>query len=85
MEQYKNTILELCSKGGVAAVLLFILLYFGNSFLSSQQEMQKDLANIRVELAKIQATIIPPSQIEKMIDDKIKILEYHYHSKDTNK
>ena len=67
-------IIDLCTKGGITAVLLFILLYFGNSFLSSLHEMQKDLASIRVEIAKVQTTILTPQQVEKMIDDKIKLL-----------
>lgn len=77
-------IIELCTKGGITAVLLFILLYFGNSFLSSLHEMQKDLASIRVQIAKVQTTILTPQQVEKMIDDKIKLVEYRFHSQECN-
>ena len=44
--------------------------------------MQKDLAQIRVEITKVQSTILTPEQVEKMIDAKIKLLEYKFHSKE---
>ena len=65
---------ELLTKGGISAVLLFIIFYFGSCFLSSIQDMQKDLAQIRVEIVKIQASIITVSQVEKMIDEKTRLL-----------
>lgn len=54
---YKNVI-ELITKGGITAVLAFIIFYFGGAFLSSMQEMQKDLSSIRIELVKIQSSIV---------------------------
>lgn len=42
--------------------------------------MQKELSTIRVEIVKIQSTIITQEHVEKMIEEKIKILEYKYHS-----
>jgi hypothetical protein len=44
--------------------------------------MQKDLAAIRLEITKVQSAILTPEQVEKMIDNKIKIVEYHYHNQD---
>lgn len=52
--------LELLTKGGISAVLLIIILYFGGAFMNSMQEMQKDLASIRIEIAKVQVKILTP-------------------------
>ena len=73
---------EMLTKGGISAVLLIIILYFGGTFLSTMQEMQKDLASIRCQIAKVQATILTPQQVEKMIQAKIKLLEYKFHGKE---
>jgi putative IMPACT (imprinted ancient) family translation regulator len=77
-----KNIIEIITKGGISAVLLVIILYFGGTFLSTLQEMQKDLAQIRIEITKVQSTILTPEQVEKMIDAKIKLLEYKFHSKE---
>ena len=83
MENLKNTnLVELVTKGGITAVLLVIILYFGGTFLRTMQEMQKDLAQIRVQIVKVQSAILSPEQVEKMIDAKIKLLEYKFHSKE---
>lgn len=82
MENLTKNISELISKGGIVAVLLIIVLYFGNIFIANMNETNKQLALIRTELIKIQTNILTPQQVEKMIDNKIKILQYHYHSKD---
>lgn len=38
MENLKNTnLIELVTKGGITAVLLVIILYFGGTFLSTMQ------------------------------------------------
>ena len=83
METFNSkNIIEILTKGGISAVLLIIILYFGGTFLSTMQEMQKDLASIRIQIAKVQATILTPQQVEKMIQAKIKLLEYKFHSKE---
>ena len=43
-----KNIIEIITKGGISAVLLVIILYFGGTFLRTMQEMQKDLASIRI-------------------------------------
>lgn len=49
METFNSkNIIEILTKGGISAVLLIIILYFGGTFLSTMQEMQKDLASIRI-------------------------------------
>ena len=83
MDKIKNSkeFIEYLTKGGISAALLFIVCYFGNIFLQNLQNMQKDLSAIRIQITKVQANILTPQQVEKMIDNKIKILEYHYHNK----
>ena len=55
-------------------------MYFGGTFLGTMLEMQKAPAIIRIEIAKVQNAILTHEQVEKMIDAKIKLLEYHYHN-----
>jgi ABC-type arginine transport system permease subunit len=69
-----NKLTEMITRGGVAAVLLVIVLYFGNTFIISMTEMQKELATIRVEIQKLQDSVITTATVEKMIDEKIKLL-----------
>lgn len=77
-----DKIVELVTKGGIVSALIFIILYFGNSFIENMNAMQKDLAAIRLEIAKVQSVILTPEQVEKMIDNKIKLIEYHYHNQE---
>lgn len=60
MEVLKNALIEVATKGGIAAVLLIIVLYFGNIFLKNMNETNKELALIRTELVKIQMNILTP-------------------------
>lgn len=82
MNTLKNTLIEMASKGGIVSILLIIVLYFGNIFLKNINETNKELALIRTELVKIQMNILTTEQVEKMIDTKIKLIEYHYHNKE---
>ena len=74
MNETKN-IVELISKGGITAVLLFILLYFGNAFISNVDKINTELTQIRIELTKIQASILTTQQVENLIDNKLKLFE----------
>lgn len=80
-----NKITEMITRGGVAAVLLVIVLYFGNTFILSMTEMQKELATIRVEIQKLQDSVITTATVEKMIDEKIKLLQYKFHNEQCKK
>lgn len=73
------------TRGGVAAVLLVIVLYFGNTFILSMTEMQKELATIRVEIQKLQDSVITTATVEKMIDEKITLLQYKFHNEQCKK
>lgn len=80
-----KNISQLITKGGITATLLIIVLYFGNIFIANMNETNKELALIRTQLVKIQTNILTPTQVEKMIDDKIRLMEYHYHNKQIQK
>lgn len=89
-----KSMVELLTKSGIISVLVFIIFYFGSQFLTSIQQVQKELASIRIQITKVQVKILTPETVEKMIrdktlsredvekiiDQKIKILEYHYHN-----
>ena len=42
--------------------------------------MNKELLSIRVELAKIQSTLLSKDDISSMIDDKINLHEVKFHN-----
>lgn len=77
---HKNLI-EIITKGGIIGILAYIILYFGTSYMSTMSEMQKDLIQIRIELTKIQTTLLSKDDIQGMINNKMQIHEAHYHSK----
>lgn len=79
METSTKSILSILKDGGVSAALIAILLYFGSQFLTSISSIQTDLANIKMELVKIQASIITQEKIQKIVDQKIEktVLKYH--------
>ena len=80
MEQMTTKgIMDIFSKGGVVAALLAIVFYFGNIFVNNIADIQKELAGIKIELVKIQTSIITEQHIEKLIDDKIRLVEMKYH------
>ena len=80
METSTKSILGILKDGGVSAALIAILLYFGSQFLTSISSIQTDLANIKMELVKIQASIITQEHVKGMIEEKIKLLQYKYHN-----
>ena len=43
--------------------------------------MQKDLIEIRIELTKIQSTLLSKDDIQGMIDQKMTLHEANYHKK----
>ena len=46
---------------------------------------EKDERNLKMDKIiqfVIKGAILTPEQVEKMIDNKIKLIEYHYHNKE---
>ena len=65
--QNKNYI-DLIAKGGVSIILLYIIIHFGNLYYEKIEEVNKELLSIRVELTKIQSTIINKEDIISIIE-----------------
>ena len=79
MEKITNNVVELISKTGITGALIAVIIYFGSLFVSSLNDVQKELCSIRLELVKIQSSIISEDKIQKMIDDKIQKVIFKYH------
>ena len=53
-----KTILAFLKEGGISAALIAVLIYFGTLFVNSVSDIQKDLNSIRLELVKIQSSLL---------------------------
>ena len=75
-----KTVLTLLKEGGLSAALIAILLYFGSVFVNSVTDIQKDLNSIRMELVKIQSSLMTEERVEKIVDERIEktVLKYHH-------
>lgn len=74
-------ILQIFAKNGIAGLLIFVLVIFGLKFIEKLSEIQTDLQQIKIEMIKVQNSIVDKAEIEKMIADKIEIHEARHHSK----
>jgi len=63
MEKITNNVVELISKTGITGALIAVIIYFGSLFVSSLNDVQKELCSIRLELVKIQSSIISEDKI----------------------
>lgn len=70
---HKN-IIELIAKTGAIGILAYIIIFFGGQYMEKITMMQKDLIQIRIELTKIQATLLSKDDIQDMINSK---MNYH--------
>lgn len=77
--QTPKTILTLLKDGGISAALIAVLIWFGSLFVNSIGEIQKDLSSIRLELVKIQTSLLTEQRVEKLVDQRIQktVLKYH--------
>jgi len=66
-------ILDLFAKSGISGLLIFVIIFFGSRFVEKLTVIQADLEKIKIELVKVQNTIIDRTEIEKMIDKAIEI------------
>lgn len=75
-----KTILTLLKEGGISAALIAVLIWFGTLFVNSIGDIQKDLSSIRLELVKIQSSLMTEERVEKIVDERIEktILKYHH-------
>ena len=66
--QTPKTILTMLKEGGISAALIAVLIWFGTLFVNSIGEIQKDLSSIRLELVKIQSSLLTEERVEKLVD-----------------
>ena len=76
---HKN-IIELIAKTGAIGILAYIIIFFGGQYMEKITMMQKDLIQIRIELTKIQATLLSKDDIQDMINSKMNYHEAKYHN-----
>lgn len=76
----KNKIIELITKTGAIGILAYIIIFFGGQYMEKITMMQKDLIEIRIELTKIQSTLLSKDDIQSMINDKMNYHEAKYHN-----
>lgn len=79
MEINHKNYIDLIAKGGISIILLYIIIHFGNLYYEKIEEVNKELLSIRVELAKIQSSIIDKEDINRIIQEKINLHEAKYH------
>lgn len=77
---HKN-IIELIAKTGAIGILAYIIIFFGGQYMEKITMMQKDLIQIRIELTKIQATLLSKDDIQDMINSKMNYHQAKYHGK----
>ena len=67
---HKNLI-EIITKTGAIGILAYIIIFFGGQYMEKITMMQKDLIQIRIELTKIQSTLLSKDDIQGMINQKM--------------
>lgn len=75
-----KTIIQLIAKTGAIGILAYIIIFFGGQYMQKMTMMQKDLIQIRIELTKIQATLLSKDDIQDMINSKMNYHEAKYHN-----
>lgn len=77
-ETTKN-IIDTFAKSGISGLLIFVIIFFGSRFVQKLTVIQTDLEKIKIELVKVQNTIIDRGEIEKMIENAINLHEAKKH------
>lgn len=79
-QQNLNSVIEIVKKSSPTAVLIAILLYFGNLYLTKIEKIETELLSIRLELKEFQLQLIPASQLQSEMKELIKTHERIYHN-----
>lgn len=72
--------LDLLKKSSPTAILVVILLYFGNIYLTKIEKVEAELLSIRLELNKLQMQLIPANELRDEMKQIIQIHEKIYHN-----
>lgn len=76
-----DKLLELLKKSSPTAILVVILLYFGNIYLTKIEKIETELLSIRLELNKLQMQLVPANELQNEMKELIKTHERIYHNK----
>lgn len=72
--------LEILKKASPTTILIVILLYFGNIYLTKIEKIETELLSIRLELNKLQIQLVPASELKKEMRELIKTHERIFHN-----
>lgn len=72
---------QILKKSSPTMILIFVLLYFGNIYMQKIEKIETELLSIRLELTKIQTTIVPASELQNQMKELINTHERIYHNK----
>jgi len=71
---------EILKKASPTTILIIILLYFGNLYLTKIEKVESELLSIRIELNKLQMQLVPANELKEEMKSLIKIHEKIYHN-----
>lgn len=72
--------LDILKKASPTTILVVILLYFGNIYLTKIEKIETELLSIRLELNKLQIQLVPANELQDEMRSLIKIHEKIYHN-----
>lgn len=72
--------LEILKKASPTTILIIILFYFGNIYLTKIEKIETELLSIRLELNKLQMQLVPANELQQEMKSLIKIHEKIYHN-----
>lgn len=72
--------LDILKKASPTTILVVILLYFGNIYLTKIEKIETELLSIRLELNKLQVQLIPANELQQEMKELIKTHERIYHN-----
>ena len=72
--------LDILKKASPTTILVVILLYFGNLYLTKIEKVETELLSIRLELNKLQIQLVPANELQNEMRELIKTHERIYHN-----
>jgi len=75
-----NKFLEILKKASPTTILIIILFYFGNIYLTKIEKIETELLSIRLELNKLQIQLVPANELQDEMRELIKTHERIYHN-----
>lgn len=72
--------LDILKKASPTTILVVILLYFGNIYLTKIEKIETELLSIRLELNKLQIQLVPANELQQEMRELIKTHERIFHN-----